>query len=41
MADRILVLEAGRLIEEGTHDALVAAGGVYADLFQLQAAGYR
>ncbi|HET8632668.1 MAG TPA: ATP-binding cassette domain-containing protein, partial [Gemmatimonadales bacterium] len=41
MADRILVLQAGRLIEQGTHDALVAAGGVYADLFQLQAAGYR
>jgi ATP-binding cassette subfamily B protein len=41
MADRILVLQAGRLIEEGTHDALVAAGGVYADLFQLQAQGYR
>ena len=41
MADRILVLEAGRLIEQGTHDALVAAGGVYADLFQLQAQGYR
>jgi ATP-binding cassette subfamily B protein len=41
MADRILVLQAGRLIEEGTHDALAAAGGVYADLFQLQAQGYR
>jgi ATP-binding cassette subfamily B protein len=41
MADRILVLQAGRLIEQGTHDALVAAGGVYADLFQLQAQGYR
>jgi ATP-binding cassette subfamily B protein len=41
MADRILVLQAGQLIEEGTHDALVAAAGVYADLFQLQAAGYR
>ena len=41
MADRILVLQAGQLIEEGTHDALVDAGGVYADLFQLQAQGYR
>ncbi|HET8762431.1 MAG TPA: ABC transporter ATP-binding protein [Gemmatimonadales bacterium] len=41
MADRILVLQAGRLIEQGTHDALVEAGGVYADLFQLQAQGYR
>jgi ATP-binding cassette subfamily B protein len=41
MADRILVLREGRLVEEGTHDALVAAGGLYADLFQLQAQGYR
>jgi ATP-binding cassette subfamily B protein len=41
MADRILVLQAGRLIEEGTHESLVAQGGLYADLFQLQAQGYR
>lgn len=41
MADRILVLQAGRLIEEGTHETLMASGGLYADLFQLQAAGYR
>ena len=41
MADRILVLQEGRLIEEGTHDALVAGGGLYAELFRLQAAGYR
>lgn len=39
-ADRIFVLDHGRLIEEGTHDALVAAGGRYAELFALQAAGY-
>ncbi len=39
-ADRIFVLHHGRLIEQGTHDELVAAGGRYADLFTLQAAGY-
>ena len=33
-ADRILVLEHGRLVEEGTHDALLEAGGVYADLYR-------
>jgi ATP-binding cassette subfamily B protein len=41
MADRILVLEHGRVVEEGSHDALVALGGRYAELFALQAAGYR
>jgi ATP-binding cassette subfamily B protein len=41
MADRILVLEHGRVLEDGTHHALVAAGGRYAELFSLQAAGYR
>jgi ATP-binding cassette, subfamily B, bacterial len=41
MADRILVLQGGRLVEQGTHEALVAHGGLYAELFQLQAAGYR
>ena len=40
MADRILVLEAGRVVEDGTHAALVAAGRRYARMFQLQAAGY-
>ncbi|GHA32384.1 ABC transporter ATP-binding protein [Devosia pacifica] len=41
VADRIIVLEGGRIIEEGPHEDLVAAGGVYADLFEIQAAGYR
>lgn len=41
MADRIVVIEDGRVIEEGSHSALVAQGGRYAVLFELQAAGYR
>ena len=41
MADRIIVLERGRLVEEGTHDELIAAGGRYARMFELQASGYR
>jgi len=41
MADRILVLEDGRVVEDGSHDALLALGGRYAELFRLQAAGYR
>jgi ATP-binding cassette subfamily B protein len=38
--DRIYVLHEGRLVEQGSHDELVAAGGRYAELFALQAAGY-
>jgi ATP-binding cassette subfamily B protein len=41
MANRILVLEGGRITEQGTHGQLVALGGRYAELFELQAAGYR
>ena len=41
MADRILVLDGGRLLEIGTHEELLAADGRYAELFNLQAAGYR
>ena len=40
MADRILVLEAGRVLEDGTHAQLLAANGRYAHLFALQASGY-
>lgn len=40
MADRILVLKGGELVEQGMHEALVERGGLYAELFQLQAAGY-
>ena len=41
MADRILVLRGGELVDDGTHEELVARGGLYAELFSLQAAGYR
>ena len=41
MADRILVLNQGRIVEQGSHRQLVALGGKYAELFELQAAGYR
>jgi len=39
-ADRIYVLDAGRIVESGTHDVLVDHGGLYAELFQLQAAAF-
>jgi ATP-binding cassette subfamily B protein len=41
MADQIIVLDRGAVIERGSHDALVAQGGRYATLFHLQAQGYR
>ncbi len=41
MADRILVLRHGKLEEEGTHEELVERGGLYSELFNMQAAGYR
>jgi ATP-binding cassette subfamily B protein len=41
MADRIVVLGEGRVLEEGTHEALLAREGLYAELFEMQAAGYR
>ncbi|MFN2462348.1 MAG: ABC transporter ATP-binding protein [Candidatus Dormibacteria bacterium] len=41
MADRIAVLDAGRVAELGTHDELIALGGKYAHLYDLQAAAYK
>lgn len=41
MADRIIVLQHGQIVEEGSHAELVARGGAYAELFRLQAAGYQ
>jgi ATP-binding cassette subfamily B protein len=41
MADRILVLQHGRITEQGHHEELIAKAGLYAELFQMQAAGYR
>ncbi|WGK64506.1 ABC transporter ATP-binding protein [Croceiramulus getboli] len=40
MADRILVLQAGQILERGTHEELMQQDRLYAELFQLQAAGY-
>lgn len=41
LADRIIVLEDGRIKEDGTHEALLELNGTYAELFNLQAAAYR
>jgi ATP-binding cassette, subfamily B, bacterial len=41
MADQIAVIEHGRIVEQGSHEALMAQGGQYAQLFSLQARGYR
>ncbi|MBQ1043635.1 MULTISPECIES: ABC transporter ATP-binding protein [unclassified Micromonospora] len=39
-ADRIFVMDHGRLVQSGDHDTLMAEGGLYRELFELQAAGY-
>jgi ABC-type multidrug transport system fused ATPase/permease subunit len=41
MADRIVVLSGGELVEAGTHEELIAMQGLYEELFRMQAAGYR
>jgi ATP-binding cassette subfamily B protein len=41
MAERIVVLENGRIAEEGSHDELASLGGRYAEMFEMQAASYR
>lgn len=38
--DRIIVLDAGRIVEEGSHDALLAQGGLYADFWNRQSGGF-
>jgi len=41
MADLIVVLDGTRVVEVGSHDDLVAAGGSYAELYAIQQRGYR
>ena len=41
MADRILLLEKGRIVKQGGHDELIQSKGRYAQMFELQAASYR
>ena len=41
MADQILVIQGGRVLEQGSHETLMQLGGHYAQLFALQARGYR
>jgi ATP-binding cassette subfamily B protein/ATP-binding cassette subfamily B multidrug efflux pump len=38
--DRLIVLDAGRIVEEGTHDELIASGGLYAQLWKRQSGGF-
>ena len=41
MADRIVVLDGARVVEAGSHEELMAAGGTYSELYRIQAAAYR
>lgn len=41
VADRVIMLENGRVIEEGTHDALMEKNGKYAEMFRVQAKRYQ
>jgi ATP-binding cassette, subfamily B, bacterial len=41
MADRIYVMEQGRIVESGCHDELIDKRGLYANLFETQARNYR
>ncbi|HVF41162.1 MAG TPA: ABC transporter ATP-binding protein [Gemmatimonadaceae bacterium] len=41
MADRIIVLQGGSVVEQGTHEELLTRSGLYEELFRMQAAGYR
>lgn len=40
MADRIFVLDGGRIVEEGSHDELMQNGGLYAGMYELQSSWY-
>ncbi|MDD9989166.1 MAG: ABC transporter ATP-binding protein [Spirochaetaceae bacterium] len=41
LADHIIVLDSGRVVQQGTHDELTAVSGLYARMFETQASGYR
>ena len=41
MADEIVVLEGGHVLEQGSHEQLITVDGIYARLFKIQAKGYR